>query len=105
MRPRESLAGEREAARFALGVVTILNFLNYIDRFILAAVLPRVKSELVLTDFQLGLLANVFLVTYFVTSPLFGALGDRLSRPRLAGRILRRRLARNRISLASASCA
>ena len=83
MRPRESLAGEREAARFALGVVTILNFLNYIDRFILAAVLPRVKSELVLTDFQLGLLANVFLVTYFVTSPLFGALGDRLSRPRL----------------------
>src|SRR5438552_6011792 len=83
MRPRESLAGEREAALFALGVVTILNFLNYIDRFILAAVLPRVKSELVLTDFQLGLLANVFLVTYFVTSPLFGALGDRLSRPRL----------------------
>src|SRR5438552_11264669 len=83
MRPRESLAGEREAALFALAVVTILNFLNYIDRFILAAVLPRVKSELVLTDFQLGLLANVFLVTYFVTSPLFGALGDRLSRPRL----------------------
>src|SRR5213593_2804448 len=83
MRTRESLAGEREAALFALGVVTILNFLNYIDRFILAAVLPRVKSELVLTDFQLGLLANVFLITYFVTSPLFGALGDRLSRPRL----------------------
>src|SRR5881628_975635 len=83
MPPRDPLAGEREAALFALGVVTILNFLNYIDRFILAAVLPRVKSELVLTDFQLGLLANVFLVTYFVTSPLFGALGDRLSRPRL----------------------
>src|SRR5438034_921986 len=83
MLPRESHAGERDAALFALGVVTILNFLNYIDRFILAAVLPRVKSELVLTDFQLGLLANVFLVTYFVTSPLFGALGARLSRPRL----------------------
>ena len=83
MPPRDPLAGEREAALFALGVVTILNFLNYIDRFILAAVLPRVKSELVLTDFQLGLLADVFLVTYFVTSPLFGALGDRLSRPRL----------------------
>ena len=83
MPSRDPLAGEREAALFALGVVTILNFLNYIDRFILAAVLPRVKSELVLTDFQLGLLADVFLVTYFVTSPLFGALGDRLSRPRL----------------------
>jgi MFS family permease len=72
-------------ATYALLVVTLLNFLNYIDRFILAAVLPRVKTELVLTDFQLGLLANAFLVAYFLTSPLFGALGDRESRPRLMG--------------------
>src|SRR6266481_500716 len=73
----------RDAAFYALGVVTILNFLNYIDRFILAAVLPRVKVELALTDFQLGLLANAFLVAYFVTSPVFGVLGDRVARPRL----------------------
>src|SRR5260370_33051025 len=73
----------RGAALYALGVVTILNFLNYIDRFVLAAVLPRVKTELVLTDFQLGLLANAFLVAYFITSPIFGVFGDRLSRPRL----------------------
>src|SRR5712692_10464359 len=70
-------------ATYVLLVVTLLNFLNYIDRFVLAAVLPRVKTELVLTDFQLGLLANAFLVAYFVTSPVFGILGDRLSRPRL----------------------
>jgi MFS family permease len=72
-----------QGATYALLVVTLLNFLNYIDRFILAAVLPRVKTELVLTDFQLGLLANAFLVAYFLTSPLFGILGDRTSRPRL----------------------
>ena len=77
----------RDAAFYALGVVTILNFLNYIDRYILAAVLPRVKAELVLTDFQLGLLANAFLVAYFVTSPVFGVLGDRLARP-LANSVL-----------------
>ena len=76
-------AQNRNAAFYALGVVTILNFLNYIDRFVLAAVLPRVKVELVLTDFQLGLLANAFLVAYFATSPVFGVLGDRLARPRL----------------------
>src|SRR5438876_3436008 len=70
-------------ATYALLVVTLLNFLNYIDRFILAAVLPRVKTELFLTDFQLGLLANAFLVAYFLTSPVFGILGDRASRPRL----------------------
>jgi MFS family permease len=71
------------SATYALLVVTLLNFLNYIDRFILAAVLPRVKTELVLTDFQLGLLANAFLVAYFLTSPIFGILGDRTRRPRL----------------------
>ena len=73
----------RGAAYYGLAIVTLLNFLNYIDRFILASVLPSVKIELGLTDFQLGLLANAFLVAYFVTCPFFGALGDRLSRTRL----------------------
>jgi sugar phosphate permease len=82
MREVQSQAVNR-GATYALLIVTLLNFLNYIDRFILAAVLPRVKAEFVLTDFQLGLLANAFLVAYFVTSPLFGVLGDRTSRPRL----------------------
>src|ERR1700674_5812161 len=71
------------AARYGLALLTLLNFVNYIDRFILAAVLPRIKTDLVLTDFELGLLANAFLVTYFLTSPLFGRLGDRGPRTRI----------------------
>src|SRR5215470_16397073 len=73
---------ERRAAYYGLIVVT-LNFLNYIDRYILAAVLPRMQSELSLTNTQAGLLATAFLFAYFITSPIFGALGDRLSRTRL----------------------
>src|SRR4029453_12215576 len=68
---------------YGLAVVTLLNLVNYVDRYILAAVLPRIKTELALTDFQLGLLSNAFLVSYVATSPLFGRLGDRSSRPRL----------------------
>ena len=79
----ESRDLSRGAAYYGLAVVTVLNFLNYIDRYILAAVLPRVQSELALTDFQAGLLAPAFLVVYFITSPVFGALGDRISRTRL----------------------
>jgi len=71
------------SAYYALAVVTLLNFLNYIDRYILAAVLPRVQSELGLTSAQAGLLAPAFLVAYFITSPIFGVLGDRFSRTRL----------------------
>src|SRR5215475_9433673 len=73
----------RGAAYYGLGIVTVLNLLNYIDRYILAAVLPRIASELHLSDSQAGLLATAFLLAYFLTSPFFGALGDRLSRPRL----------------------
>ena len=71
------------AVRYGLALLTLLNFINYIDRFILAAVLPRIKADFALTDFELGLLANAFLFTYFLTSPLFGRLGDRGSRTRL----------------------
>src|SRR5215510_12865535 len=73
----------RTAAYYGLAIVTVLNFLNYIDRWILAAVAPRVKAELALSDFELGLLANAFLVAYFITAPVFGVLGDRMSRTRL----------------------
>src|SRR5215470_14267508 len=74
---------QTRAAYYGLAVVTLLNFLNYIDRFILAAVLPRMQSELGLTNAQAGLLATAFLVAYFITSPIFGVMGDRLSRTRL----------------------
>jgi predicted MFS family arabinose efflux permease len=76
-------AGAIAAAPYVLAVVTLLNLVNYIDRFILAAVLPRIKVEFALSDLQLGLLANAFLVAYFITSPGFGRLGDLGSRPRL----------------------
>ena len=64
-------------------LLTGLNFLNYLDRFIVAAVLPRIQEDLHLTNFEGGLLATVFLLGYFATSPLFGKLGDRFSRKRL----------------------
>ncbi len=71
-----------------VGLLTGLNFINYLDRFILAAVLPRVQEPverggLGLSNLEGGLLATVFLLGYFVTAPLFGRLGDRMSRKRL----------------------
>ncbi len=73
----------KRTAYYGLAVVTLLNFLNYIDRYIIAAVLPRMQSELGLSNAQAGLLATAFLIAYFITSPVFGVLGDRLSRTRL----------------------
>lgn len=67
----------------SLVALTGLNLLDYLDRQILAAVLTPVKEALHLSDEQLGTIATAFMIGYFVTSPLFGYLGDRLPRKRL----------------------
>ncbi len=75
----------RGTAAFGLAILTLLNFVNYIDRYVLPAVAPRVKEALSLSDEQLGLLGSAFLLSYLLTSPAFGYLGDRFSRTRLMG--------------------
>ena len=79
-------AGPHTAVRFAargLFVLTLINLLNYLDRYIPSAVLPQLKaSGIVSTDFQLGILSPGFVVVYMLAAPVFGYLGDRRSRTR-----------------------
>src|SRR4051812_10473144 len=69
--------------RVILALLTALNFLNYIDRAVIAAVLKPMKTELALSNFEAGLLSSAFLIGYFVTSPWFGARADKAPRIRL----------------------
>lgn len=72
------------ASNYALAILTFINLFNYLDRWIVAAVAESIKrSELRLSDTQLGLVATGFIVVYTLTSPLFGTLGDRRARPPL----------------------
>ena len=71
-------------ARFALAVLTVINLLNYLDRYVLSALVESLRrSELRLSDAQLGLLMTGFVLVYMLASPVFGTLGDRGGRPRL----------------------
>lgn len=63
-----------------LALLTALNFLNYIDRMVLAAVLAHVEKDLDLSKLEAGLGASAFLVGYFLTAPFFGSLADRRER-------------------------
>ena len=73
----------RLAAR-GLAILTLVNLFNYLDRFVVAALVESLRSsELRLTDTQSGALMTGFIVVYMVASPFFGVLGDRGSRPRL----------------------
>lgn len=59
-----------------LGFLTLINLFNYLDRYILVALSPTIKTDLGLSDTQVGFLATAFMLTYFAISPLFGWLGD-----------------------------
>jgi MFS transporter, Spinster family, sphingosine-1-phosphate transporter len=72
------------SARGALAVLTGLNFVNYVDRYIPAAVMPAIILALHLKDSQAGSLATLFILTYAAVCPAAGWLGDRKPRFKLA---------------------
>src|SRR5947209_20317303 len=65
---------------WTLTILTGLNMLNYVDRFVLNAVRTPLANEFHLNYGQSGRMVTFFMIGYFVTSPLFGVLGDRLPR-------------------------
>ncbi len=67
-------------ATTALVLLTALNFVNYIDRYILPGVQEQVKGEFRISDEQIGSLTLWFMLAYMLTSPITGWLGDRFPR-------------------------
>jgi MFS family permease len=68
---------------YALGILTLVNFLNYIDRQILPSVAPLMAADLHLSDTEIGAMEAALLLSFTVLAPLFGRLGDRYSRTKL----------------------
>src|SRR5438876_4478413 len=63
--------------RYVLAVMVGINFLNYLDRYILPAVGSKIQAEFHLTDDQLGLLQSAFLLVYAVATIPVGIWADR----------------------------
>jgi MFS transporter, Spinster family, sphingosine-1-phosphate transporter len=70
-------------ARRLLLLLTCINMVNYLDRYVVAAILEPLGKELHLNDAQLGRLPFVFVVVYMCSAPVFGWMADRYHRPRL----------------------
>ncbi|HYY98221.1 MAG TPA: MFS transporter, partial [Pyrinomonadaceae bacterium] len=93
MTNRNEHARPAEAARaavprysfYALGVLSLVNFLNYIDRQVLPAVAPVMLQDpqLKLTDAELGYMEAALLLSFTILAPIFGRLGDRYPRAKL----------------------
>ena len=68
-----------------IALLTLVNLFNYIDRYVVSAVVGSLQqdSALAINDEQAGLLMTSFVVVYTFASPIFGRLGDTTNRPRL----------------------
>jgi MFS family permease len=67
-------------ARTALVLLLCINLFNYVDRQVLAAVEPLIREQFGVSQAKMGWLATAFLVSYMLFAPVFGWLGDRMSR-------------------------
>lgn len=86
LRQPEGSPGDRvpRSAWALLGLLTLLNVLNFVDRQLIASLAPLLIAELGLTRAQIGLLVGfAFVVLYSLVGLALGAAADRVSRPRL----------------------
>lgn len=63
-----------------LTILTGLNLLNYLDRYVLNAVRTPLANDFNVSYGDSGRTFTAFMIGYFITSPFFGYLGDRFSR-------------------------
>jgi MFS family permease len=75
----------RGYARYVLAVMVGINFLNYLDRYILPAVATKIQAEFHLSDSEVGLLGSAFLLVYAVATIPFGLWADRGVRKTVVG--------------------
>lgn len=98
--PLSSSRRSNPGARVSLVLLLAINMFNYIDRYVLAAVEPSIRSSLLHepetqadpgvhgvsgAKTKTGFLATAFLLSYMITAPIFGWLADRMSRWVLVG--------------------
>ena len=65
---------------YALGLLAVINLLNYIDRNVIYALFEPLKRDLALSDAQLGWLGSAYILVFSVAALPFGVVSDLRSR-------------------------
>lgn len=73
----------RSSARYALLVLFLINFLNFFDRILPAALNEPIRKEFAVGDVEMGMLGTAFTLVYAIAGIPLGRLADRVLRPRL----------------------
>ncbi|RFM25082.1 MAG: MFS transporter [Candidatus Thermochlorobacter aerophilum] len=71
-------------AWYALGLLTVVYLLNFLDRMLIYILFTPIKSEMKFSDVELALLSSTsFIIFYTILGIPFGRLADRISRKTL----------------------
>lgn len=71
-------------AWYALGLLTIIYMMNFIDRVLIYILFTPIKKELVFSDLQLALLGSTsFVIFYTLLGIPFGKISDKVSRKKM----------------------
>lgn len=84
-----------------VGMLWWICLFNYADRQAIFSVFPALKSEMQLTDVQLGIIGGAFMWVYAASAPFAGLIADRFSRKSL---ILGGLIFWSAVTLATAYC-
>src|SRR5499426_4750052 len=68
---------------FVVGLLWFVCFFNYADRQAIFSVFPLLKTEMGLSDVQLGIVGSSFMWVYALAAPFAGLVGDRFRRKTL----------------------
>ena len=63
---------------FAVSILFLSSALNYLDRSLLSALMPTLRTEFQISNEQLGYIVSAFSITYAIMSPVMGWLIDRI---------------------------
>ncbi len=73
----------RRYAWYVLLILTLTQFVNYVDRQVVAPLLPLIQQDLHLSDSQLGLLGTGFMIVHSLMAIPLGVLADRWERRKI----------------------
>jgi MFS family permease len=65
---------------YAVGLLTLINVINYVDRNIIFVLFEPIKRDLSLSDTQLGWLGSAYVIVYAISAIPLGILADLKSR-------------------------
>ena len=65
---------------YALGLLALINVLNYLDRNVIFALFEPIKRDLGFSDTQLGWLGSAYILVFSVAALPAGVLSDLRSR-------------------------